>query len=934
MRSRLLALVTLTSLVLVAGFVAPAYAHANLIRSDPPANSVLPSSPHQVTLYFTEQLEPKLSGAAVYDSTGKEVDAGYSVSPTDATILIVSLLTLPSGVYTVAWHAISAVDGHHTSGSFSFGIGNVTIPVQQYNNSTTYIFPSALEVAERWLNLLSDVIFLGGGFFAIFVWNPTVTRALNEASDEYDRKVSSRFSRLLTLSVIVGAVATWLLLIVEAISAAGPPSVVNVVMTAYTILSSTRLGEYWIFRFAVVVAALAASIIIARAKKPSKRSWTLVLAIGLLLSLSTSLTSHNAAATNYNPAINLLSDWIHLIAVGAWVGGLAYFAVAIYPMNSLRKSNRKLVGDLLRRFSSVAVTCVGIIGITGLYNLVLEVGSLSALFETGYGRILLVKIAIFAPMIVFGAFNQFALYNRIVGTTAKATRTNQRHTRWFGRFKLSMRSEFTLGVILLLVVGLLTASAPVVPSFSIPQTYQPAPHILRGYSVQGVNVTVKIFPFQVGDNHFEIDFTNPEGTSITNLQSVFVKFKYLDKNIGVSQANATASANEGVYSLDGTYLSFSGNWQAEVWAQRSGGFDVVVPFQIDVPALSVRFSELTLSSSSEPYGITVDNHGLVWFAETGTGQIASYDPATGTLRQYTLTRAGSRPFYLTAGQNDAIWISDTQYNLIVRFDMKSSTFSEYNIPTTGAVPGGIVADTNGNVWFTEEIAGKIGRLVPSTGVITEFPIPTNDSIPIQVAVDQNGNVWFTESKGGKIGRLNPLTGSINEFPASNSTLLGPTGIAIGPDGEVCITEHGGNRITMFDPANQTFKTYQLSNNQAFPFGLAFYQQNRVWFVEHVGNAIATLDLTNGRVNTFPIPNPSSDVQLLAVDSKGNVWFTLPAVGVLGVLTPTTSGLQLQTNASSDALTQLVLVAAGIIIVTVPLVLFLGQRRMRKKAASR
>jgi streptogramin lyase len=139
---------------------------------------------------------------------------------------------------------------------------------------------------------------------------------------------------------------------------------------------------------------------------------------------------------------------------------------------------------------------------------------------------------------------------------------------------------------------------------------------------------------------------------------------------------------------------------------------------------------------------------------------------------------------------------------------------------------------------------------------------------------------------------------------------------------------------MFDPANQTFKTYQLSNNQAFPFGLAFYEENRIWFVEHIGNSIATLDLTNGRVDTFPIPNPSSDVQLLAVDSKGNAWFTLPAVGVLGVLTPTTSGLQLQSNSSADALTELVLIAAIIIIVTVPIVLILGQRRMRRRVAAR
>jgi len=930
MLSRLLALVTLASLILVAGFVAPAYAHANLIRSDPPANSVLPSSPHQVTLYFTEQLEPKLSGASVYDSSGKEVDTGYSVSPTDATILIVSLPTLPSGVYTVAWHAISAVDGHHTSGSLSFGIGNVTIPVQQNNNSTAYTFPSALEVAERWLNLLSDAVFLGGGFFAILVWNPTLTEARNEASNDYVRKVSSQFSRLLTLSVAVGVGATWLLLIVEAIAAAGSPSIVNVLTTAYTILSSTRLGEYWIFRFAVVVAALAVSIIIARARKPSKGSWGLVLAIGMLLSLSTSLASHNAAATNYNPAINLLSDWIHLIAVGAWVGGLAYLAVAIYSMKSLRESKGKLVGGLLRRFSSVAVTCVGVIGITGIYNLVLEVGSLSALLDTAYGRILLVKMAIFAPMIGLGAFNQFVLYNKIARTSAKATRINQRHNRWFGRFKLSIRSEMTLGIILLLVVGLLTASAPIAPSSSAPPPYQPAPFILRGYSDQGVNVTVKIFPFQVGDDHFEIDFTNPQGTSITNVRSVFVKFKYLDRNIGVSQANATASSNESVYSLDGTYLSFSGNWQVEIWAQRMGAFDVVVPFQFNVPLTSLRFSELPLSNDANPYGIVVDKSGVIWFAESGSGNIGRYDPTTGTFSEFPLPQAGSRPFYLTIDNNGSVWASETQYNQIVKFDPTTNTFKQYSIPTSGAVPGGIAADNNENIWFTEEIGDKIGRLNPSTGNITEFQIPTADAIPIQTTIDANGSVWFTESKGGKIGMVNPETGVISEFQPENGTLLGPTGITTAPDGSIWFTQHAGDRITQFDPKNQSFSSYPIPTNQAFPFGIA-YHANTIWFVEHIANSIGSLDLATHTFSHFPVPNNMSDVQLLSVDQSGNVWFTLPATNVLGVLTSTTSPLQLVSNSNNAEFIQLSVVAAVIVGSATIAALVLGQRRMRHKA---
>src|SRR5208282_168347 len=107
------AILIAVTLLLLVGLVIPVYAHANLIRSDPPSNSVLSTSPRQIKLYFTEQVDPKLSGAKVYDSTGKEVDTGFSVDPSDATLIIVTLPTLPSGVYTVSWHAISAVDGHH-----------------------------------------------------------------------------------------------------------------------------------------------------------------------------------------------------------------------------------------------------------------------------------------------------------------------------------------------------------------------------------------------------------------------------------------------------------------------------------------------------------------------------------------------------------------------------------------------------------------------------------------------------------------------------------------------------------------------------------------------------------------------------------------------------------------------------------------------------
>ena len=921
------------TLLLFVGLIIPVYAHANLIRSDPPSNSVLSISPQQIKLYFTEQVDPKLSGATVYDSSGKEVDTGYSVDPSDATIIIVTLPTLPSGVYTVSWHAISAVDGHHTSGSFAFGVGNVTINIQQTSSSTAYAFPSALEVIERWLNILADTLFLGGSMFAIFVWIPTVSDSKNELPNNVKQKVALRSSRLLISSIVIAIVATILLLIVESIAASPSNSLADVVATSYTILTSSRLREYWTFRMLAAVVAISASATLLRINRLSKKSWIFILTVGLMLSLSTSLTSHNAASTTYDPMINLLADWIHLIAVSVWVGGLAYLVIAITTLSNLKEPKGKLVAELLRRFSSVAIIAVGVVGLTGIYNLVLEVGSFAALFGTAYGIILLVKLSIFAPMLVFGAINQFVLYHHIAEAKPKSTRTDRQLGRWVKRFKLSLRSELTLGIILLLVVGVLTASAPVAQTPASASSYQPLPTVLQGYSTQGVNITLKIYPLQVGDNHFEIDFTNPQGASITDVSSVFVKFKYLDRILGVSLANATASTKPGTYVFDGTYLSFAGNWQLQVWAQRTQGFDVIVPFQIDVPPFSLRFSELPLSNTAGPYGIALDKNGEVWFAETGTGSIGQYEPTANTLNEFSLPQTGSRPFYIAIDTNGTVWISETQYNQIVQFNPSTNTFKAYSIPTGGAVPGGIAVDKSGIVWFTEEIGDKIGRLNPSTGTITEFQIPTPDSIPIQTTVGPSGLVWFTESKGGKIGMIDPANGSVLEFEPRNGTLLGPTGITIAPDGSVWFTEHGGNRITHFIVVNDTFYQYPIPTNEAFPFGI-YYQSNRVWFVEHIANAIGTFDPATGSFASFSIPNNSSDVQLLVVDKAGNVWFTLPASNVLGVLTSSTSSLQLVPNSNNGSFISLAVIAAVVTAAVTIVSFILGRRRMMRKARIR
>lgn len=96
-----------------------AYAHARLDTASPAVGSTVGSSPSQVTLHFTEGLEPKFSGAQIHAGSGARVDTGSSVS---GSTMRIGIKKLGPGTYTVQWHALS-VDTHTTQGSFSFHVG-------------------------------------------------------------------------------------------------------------------------------------------------------------------------------------------------------------------------------------------------------------------------------------------------------------------------------------------------------------------------------------------------------------------------------------------------------------------------------------------------------------------------------------------------------------------------------------------------------------------------------------------------------------------------------------------------------------------------------------------------------------------------------------------------------------------------------------------
>lgn len=100
----------------------PARAHALLQRAFPPVGGTVQTAPAELSLRFSEAVEPAFTTVVVRDAGGARVDAGtVHTAPGDGRQVLVGLGKLPPGTYAVEWHATS-VDTHKTEGHYSFTV--------------------------------------------------------------------------------------------------------------------------------------------------------------------------------------------------------------------------------------------------------------------------------------------------------------------------------------------------------------------------------------------------------------------------------------------------------------------------------------------------------------------------------------------------------------------------------------------------------------------------------------------------------------------------------------------------------------------------------------------------------------------------------------------------------------------------------------------
>jgi len=103
------------------GLSGPAFAHTDLVKSLPAADSTGPA-PKTIILTFSEKVAPAFTGVALTMDDGMKYAVATQISADGKVITLTPKGSLMTGGYKVVWHAAAAEDGHRTDGTFSFKI--------------------------------------------------------------------------------------------------------------------------------------------------------------------------------------------------------------------------------------------------------------------------------------------------------------------------------------------------------------------------------------------------------------------------------------------------------------------------------------------------------------------------------------------------------------------------------------------------------------------------------------------------------------------------------------------------------------------------------------------------------------------------------------------------------------------------------------------
>ncbi|GAA4438414.1 copper resistance protein CopC [Actinokineospora soli] len=480
---RSLALAVLDAVEALVATAAPASAHAVLVATAPSGYQLLPDSPRELRLTFSEPVDVGLASVRLVSPRGADVPGlGAPVHPDGAAAALSIAIpeTLANGTYTAVWRVVSA-DTHPVQGAFTFSVREATAPAAVATEGDWLL--GGLYGVARFLAAIGFALLLGTAFLAAACWPGAA---------------SNRGARLLaTVGAATATCGSLAALVLYGPYAAGrwvfDPGVLG-----------SRIGVL----LAVRVVVLAAAWVFLRRWFGVVR-WQFVVAAGLGVAVTWGLGAHGAGDSLAYVTVPLSA--VHLVAIAVWLGGLPALGVL------LRTGDVVGMRSAVPRFSRIAGVCVAVVVATGVYQSWRQVGELSALVDTAYGWWLLGKVALVALLLGTGYLTRRWVRGQYASETV-TKRTVKRAPGEIRRFRTLVAVEMAVAALVLGVTATLVGTEPAVaerdrsrgPAGVEGPLSMAVPFDAGGLEGRG-QLALALDPSAVGKNQLHLVLLTPEG---------------------------------------------------------------------------------------------------------------------------------------------------------------------------------------------------------------------------------------------------------------------------------------------------------------------------------------------------------------------------------------------------------------------------------------
>jgi copper transport protein len=510
-------------------WASPASAHSGFVSSAPGDGETMAEAPAVVTIVFTEPPDPALSEIRVLDAAGTEVGGGDPTAPDPTTLSVGLPDRVDEGVYTVHWRVVSTVDGHLTTGAFSFGVGVETAPPPPREDASgTSVRPTPIAVAGRALLTAGLMMLIAAAVVGLGVFGGEPRRL-----------------DVFAMTGAVLATAGVVLMVVAEQRAVG-------VSLPELFASTAGRRLLWLM---VTVLAAAAFVVLAVAR----RAWRDALWIaGLEAAAAMWIRAGGGHAAGADlPLLHRSLQSVHFVAAGVWIGGVALLIVL------LAERGREPPLASVRRFSTWASVAMGVVVITGALRAFEEIGGqgLRAALGRPYGTVLAVKVAVALAIVAVGAVNRYRLIPRLADGARPLFR--------------AASTETVLAVAVIALTATLTGLDPAERAEVAPVAATDAPTAEGSDFATTASATLTLTPGTPGANAFRAQISRYGSEEPLPADEVVLRVRSATRPDLPAVSLAMTPDGE-AWIAQGTTLSVAGTWDG-VLLVRTGSQTIEIP---------------------------------------------------------------------------------------------------------------------------------------------------------------------------------------------------------------------------------------------------------------------------------------------------------------------------------------------------------------------